>query len=192
MYDRRKKPSYAQKRSFKPVAPRVNPADVKKEMKEHPWASKEIAERIAADHACEETQGEFYPKSVKTDEERQLYQFFKIHPAGSWSAELLNTTEAGKILAEGHWTNVKKMIAENPPKSKTAVQQLQKKAVQTPQQQFVIMHEASSVGPLSAEGFSKYMTLFQGNFPKQYASVYGSKSPDKLTAECVRQQARMQ
>lgn len=188
---RRKKPrqNYARKRSFQPAGLRVNPADVQREMKEHPWITKEQAERIAADHARQEQPKEFFPKNVK-EEEKKIYAFFKIRTAGHWSADLLST-EAGKILAAGHWEAVKKMLQANPPKSKTAAHHLQKKALQTPQQQFVLMHEASMTGPLSTEGFNKYMTLFKQLFPKHYASMYGSTSPDKLTAECVRQQAKM-
>jgi len=127
-----------------------------------------------------------YPEEIHTADERKFYDAFRLRLLGGFSQDLLGTA-AGKMLMEQHWAEVKKLLKKEKPKTKTAALKVIKKAMQLPQQRFIILYEASMRGPLTPNAFQEYMTLFSQLFPDAYKGVYGSKKPAQITAECKRQ-----
>jgi hypothetical protein len=131
----------------------------------------------------------FVPKGLK-GKGKQFYEAVAIRPAGPWSQDLLANTEAGKILALTHFSNVKKQLEKAKPKTKTELQKTLKKAIMTPQQKLVILYEKSLREPLSTKEFHEYLELFKTCFPATYKSLYGQKSPSAIVAECVKAQKK--
>ncbi|MGB9777977.1 MAG: hypothetical protein ACPLW8_01110 [Candidatus Bathyarchaeales archaeon] len=131
------------------------------------------------------------PRDVKSKFDRRLYELVRLKPVGEWSRDLVESTEAGKILAETHWKNVKKTLKREKPFTKAQLEAVLKKAVMTPQQKLVILYEKSLRMPLSTEEFQQYLTLFQENFPEAYKSMYGKKSPSEIVAQNLQQIKRV-
>lgn len=131
----------------------------------------------------------FVPKGLK-GKDKQFYKATAIKPVGDWSRDLLQSTEAGKILAVMHFENVRKALEKSKPKTKGELKRALKKAVMTPQQRFIILYEKSLLMPLSTNEFHEYMELFRENFPEAYKSLYGKNTPAQIVAECIRHQKR--
>ena len=131
------------------------------------------------------------PRDVKSKSNRHLYELVRLQPVGEWSRDLVESTEAGKILAETHWKNVKKALKKEKPSTKAQLEAVLKKAVMTPQQKLVILYEKSLRMPLSTEEFQQYLTLFQENFPEAYKSMYGKKSPSEIVAQNLQQMKKV-
>ncbi|MCL6579285.1 MAG: hypothetical protein K6T73_07860 [Candidatus Bathyarchaeota archaeon] len=131
------------------------------------------------------------PRDIKSKFDRRLYELVRLKPAGEWSRDLVESTEAGKILAETHWKNVKKALKKEKPSTKAQLEAVLKKAVMTPQQKLVILYEKSLRMPLSTEEFQQYLTLFQENFPEAYKSMYDKKSPSEIVAQNLQQMKKV-
>lgn len=127
----------------------------------------------------------FVPKGLKS-EARKFYKAVAIRPAGEWSYDLLEETEAGKVLAVQHFDHVVKTLEKEKPKTKTETEKTIKKAMMSPQQRFVILYEKSLREPLSATEFREYLDLFKECFPAIYKGLYGNKQPAQIIAETVK------
>lgn len=117
---------------------------------------------------------------------KKLYKAVCIKPAGAWSADLLESTDIGRILALKHWENVKKELLKAKPKTKEEWSKVLKKAVMTPQQRLLILYEKGLCEPLSAQEFHEYLKLFKENFPERYEKLYGKKTPAQIVADCFK------
>lgn len=127
----------------------------------------------------------FVPRGLK-GEARKFYKSVAIRPAGEWSHDLLEETEAGKVLAVQHFDHVIKTLKKEKPKTKTEAEKVVKKAMMSPQQRFVILYEKSLREPLSATEFREYLELFKQCFPAIYNGLYGNKQPAQIMAETVK------
>jgi hypothetical protein len=128
----------------------------------------------------------WFPKDVKSAKAKKLYEAVRLRPVGEWSRDLVENTETGRILAQQHWINVKKVLVKAKPKSEAQVKKTLEKAVQTPQQKLVILYEKSLREPLTAEEFVRYLELFKECFPKTFKVMYGGKSPKQIAADALK------
>jgi hypothetical protein len=127
------------------------------------------------------------PEANVPPETKRFYEAVDLKAAGEWSRGLLEKTETGRILKEGHMANVAETLKKaGKPKDEKELEETFMKALATPQQRFVVLYEAGLHGPLTPKLFTKYMSLFRELFPIAYKSVYGSKMPEQITASSLK------
>ena len=116
---------------------------------------------------------------------RNVLKQLALKPAGSWSQDLLENTDTGKILKKQHAKAVEQKLRNVKASSPQELNKIVEKVVLTPQQKFVILYEKSLREPLSPSEFTEYLTLLKDNFPALYKHLYGNKTPSQITAECI-------
>ena len=127
------------------------------------------------------------PEANVPPETKRFYEAVDLKAAGEWSRELLEKTETGHILKEGHMANVAEMLKKaGKPKDEKELKETFKEALATPQQRFVVLYEAGLHGPLTPKLFTEYMGLFRELFPKTYNVVYGARTPEQITASSLK------
>ena len=109
---------------------------------------------------------------------------FALRAVGKWSKNLLDYTATGQKLKEMHAANVSDTLKKaSELKDPKEAEEIFEKALATPQQRFVLLYEAGFEGPLAPQAFTEYMRLFKEFFPNTFEKMYGSKTPEEVTAE---------
>ena len=127
------------------------------------------------------------PEANVPPEAKRFYDAVDLKAAGEWSKGLLDKTETGRILKEGHMANVAETLKRaGKPKDEKELEETFMKALATPQQRFVVLYEAGLHEPLTPKLFTEYIGLFRELFPKTYNVVYGARTPEQITASSLK------
>ena len=133
----------------------------------------------------------FYPKDVKSPQEKKIFEFFKLRPAGGTSESLVNSP-FGRQLTEQHWQKTKEILKKaKPPKNKKDLEKILTKIMLLPEQKFVVLNEATARGLLTPKAFQEYLELFKLFLPQHWKAMHGNKTPADITRDCKRQMKAM-